>query len=129
MITSQEIAWVAGILEGEGYFHCQEPPARHSKNPQPSIRLRMTDKDVVDRVGKLFGGKVGKLAGRTTSHKDIWQVAVSGSTAAGWMMTLLPFLGERRKAKVIYCLKRWKTGGPTAKQYVTRSWKRAARYV
>ena len=45
MITTIEIAWVAGILEGEGTF-CMN-------NNSPRLAIAMTDLDVVEKFCKI----------------------------------------------------------------------------
>jgi len=43
MISIAQLHWIAGLLEGEGYFGC------HRKTRQIHIQLLMTDGDVVGR--------------------------------------------------------------------------------
>lgn len=53
-LTDLEAAWLAGLLEGEGYF-CDSTHAK-TKNCGCAIRLSMTDMDVVYRVFKMIPG-------------------------------------------------------------------------
>ena len=95
MIQTKDIAWLAGFLEGEGTF------GRYRNCL--TIRAESTDKDVIHRVAKLLDVPV--YASTYTSDKNIkwkptWRFSIHGNRAAGWMMTLYPLLGERRKDKI-----------------------------
>lgn len=50
-MTPEEVAWVAGLLEGEGYFSISS--ARHR---QARVVCSMTDEDVVRKLHVLAGG-------------------------------------------------------------------------
>lgn len=50
-ISEFDLAWLIGILEGEGSFYA-------NKKPQPPrVSVNMTDKDIIEKVAKLFGNK------------------------------------------------------------------------
>lgn len=102
MISTKDIAWLAGLLEGEGCF-------RFDPKAHLVIQLAMTDRDVVDRAAALLGGSVCEKKPREAHHKMQYMVRVFGARAAGWMMTLWPFLGQRRRQKVGVCLSQWRT--------------------
>ena len=105
MLKSLDIAWLGALIEGEGCFSENHGSAQ--------IILSMTDRDVVERAARLFGVKVyeQKLRARiyktSPPYKPAWRLAVCGASAFEWMMTLYQFLGERRKRRVQYFLKKW----------------------
>ncbi len=50
-----ELLWLAGILEGEGYFHLYNNHASNGKTYQYArICLGMTDKDVIEKVCSMW---------------------------------------------------------------------------
>lgn len=102
MISVKDISWAAGLLEGEGSFMLR-------RGKDLVVQLIMTDQDVVDRFQFIFnfGSRSERilLSGKTAYG---WSVT-NQSQAAGLMMTLLPFMGERRAAKICECLAAWKT--------------------
>ena len=103
-ITSQQIHWIAGILEGEGCFF-------GGWSGGINIRLVMTDKDVVDRVADFFGSKVS-ISDRTKKlpqWKEAYKTQVGGLKAAQWMMIIYSLMGIRRKEKIEELLKIWKS--------------------
>jgi hypothetical protein len=50
-LSKVDIAWLAGLLEGEGSF------MRGKRKDAPGISLAMTDRDVVERAAKLLRTK------------------------------------------------------------------------
>ena len=107
MLTTKSIAWLAGILEGEGHF--PQPPA------QIGIALKMTDSDIVHRAAYIMGMKESDIRTRKKQkpqHKDQYCIQLSGQRAAGWMMTLFTLMGERRKQQIQGALKKWLTKPP-----------------
>jgi len=93
---SEDIAWLAGLVEGEGCI---------SWNNTPQIQLHMTDKDVVQRAAWLFGSTL--RGPHETGHKPTYYTSVAGSRAVGWLVILSDFLGERRQSKADEVLRQW----------------------
>lgn len=102
-MTPEDVAWLAGILEGEGHFGDPQ------QNPLPSprtarITLAMSDQDVVSRVADLFGSRV--LDKRTyptelgRPRKQQWQTIAYGVRALEIMGAIRPFMGARRGARI-----------------------------
>lgn len=101
MVTTIEIAWLVGLMEGEGYF-------AHTSHSL-AMRLAMNDEDVVRRAARLLRGPDYSPSARLLpSGKLSWYVDVNGKTAAQWMMTLYPLMGERRQAKIRASLALWR---------------------
>ena len=106
MISATTIAWVAGIVEGEGWIGTSKD------NPRtPRIKVSMTDEDVIARVAVIWQRTYQSR--RPQSQKPYYTVSLAGHHAAEWLMTLLPFLGKRRRAKAIQTLQAWRSGGRT----------------
>jgi hypothetical protein len=96
-----EVAWAAGLFEGEGSFHTH----RHrSANEHVYARatLAMTDEDVVRRFHRIVGvGKVLCRAECRPGRKPIWRWAAQSRQAYAHVVALFePFLGERRKEQL-----------------------------
>lgn len=105
MTKIKEIAWLSGLLEGEGSF-IQSP------NGYPKITIAMTDRDVIERAAKLFGTRCrGPYEARTPRGeraKPTYRCESAGNRAMSWMMTLWPLLGERRREKIIEISREWR---------------------
>jgi hypothetical protein len=101
MITEGQIAWVAGILEGEGTW-CYR--AANPKNWW--VAVRMTDRDIIERlytwagVGHCYFDQYIRGVGRE-HHNAVHQWVVSVKPHREWLaQQVWPWLGERRKAKI-----------------------------
>ena len=90
---SLELAWLAGLLEGEGYFGI----ARRGARAYPAIGLEMCDRQPVARSAVLLGA--AGVARREPRHER-WQATyttgVVGRRASDWMARLRPLMGARR---------------------------------
>ncbi|MFM9625700.1 hypothetical protein ACKI14_48305, partial [Streptomyces turgidiscabies] len=96
----EQIAWAAGLFEGEG---CITISNQQRGYQQPRLKLTMTDDDVVRRFGEIV--EVGQfciqrfknplykeqLCWYTGKREDVVKV----------IDMLIPFFGERRKAKAL----------------------------
>lgn len=106
-VTAKEIAWIAGILEGEGSFSFRE------RNGCACIALQMTDKDVVERVRDImWPSRSVRENSRPAPYKGLYLFMLTGISAIQWMMTILPLMGSRRRKQIMHALIywRWKMG-------------------
>lgn len=87
--TIKDIAWAAGLYEGEG--SCSR------NGDSGGARITQKDRWVCDRMRNLFGGTVGTQTNRSGSWY-IWHV--SGPRARGFLMTIFTFLSPRRRVQV-----------------------------
>ena len=84
---AQDIAWAAGIYEGEGAC---------SKKQALAI-VAQKDPWLLYKMQRLFGGSI---APRKKAQFRIYNWCVTGSRARGFLMTIYRFLSPRRKAQV-----------------------------
>jgi hypothetical protein len=90
---TRDIAWLAGLLEGEGYFGVN----RSGTGTYPTITLEMTDEDVVRRAAAALGAiRVTRDEPRDGRWRTTYVATISGSAAAEWMRRLRPLMGRRR---------------------------------
>lgn len=109
----EDLAWVAGLLEGEGSFMMR-------KSNVPKAQCQMTDQDVILRLQEKCGGNV-YFCERTEEEKaknwkNSWTWSLQGQAAADLMASILPHMGRRRSEKIqeivhIYSLHRQKIDG------------------
>lgn len=102
MATAVEIAWAAGLFEGEGCISVQRAGIK-SKYNQVRLLLSSTDKDVIDRFGSYFGGNitVKDRSKNLLSRKPLWEWSLGGRKDVARVLGLIgPYLGERRTAKM-----------------------------
>ena|ERR1035437_9260938 len=86
--TMLDIAWAAGIYEGEG--HCRPTGAN-------TVRLSVSQKDLwlLYRLRQLFGGTVYLRKSCGKSNVNQWYL--SGTRARGFLLTIFSFLSPRRR--------------------------------
>jgi hypothetical protein len=114
-ITTIEIAWLAGLVEGEGCLSYGRTDRRYpGKANSIRIHVGMSDRDVIERAAAILGTRLLGPYPPSPAHrdgsirKDQWRVIVTQSLAASWMMTLYPLLGQRRQAAARECLAFWR---------------------
>jgi hypothetical protein len=104
VISTADIAWAAGLIEGEGSF------AMAGRTPK--IAVNMIDRDIIERLAVILGGRVYGPYDRShvnLAHHPIWRTQVNGPSSAGWMMTLFALLGIRRREQVRRTLGDWRS--------------------
>lgn len=101
-ISPLDVAWLAGLVEGEGNIGVN--------GRSFTIRIKMTDHDVIVRAAELRGGKIysSKIA---KGRKPIWLTQVKSTGAVSWAMTLYSWLGMRRRQQVRDGLAHWRLQG------------------
>lgn len=100
--SGKQIAWLAGILEGESSFSCQD------NGTSTVIKLSMNDKDVIERAADIFNYN-GTISESTLKSGSIqYIIQLYGNEAIQWMMTIYCLMGNRRKTKIKSILILWK---------------------
>ena len=102
-MTRNEIAWLAGLLEGEGCFFWDSSKGRYG---HPNIRLNMCDRDVVERAKQLIDASAIRKVVKEP-WKTQWSISIVCEKAAEIMRTVLPYMGERRSKKITTLLAAW----------------------
>ncbi|MFD4428405.1 hypothetical protein, partial [Nocardia sp. NPDC058497] len=113
MPTEVEIAWLAGLLEGEGSFAMIRSRVGGKVYRYPHIIVNMTDRDVIARVAGLFGGSVYDVPRYIEGRKLAYRAQITGSGAAQWMKDLYPWLGKRRRSRIDEVLAEYRAQEPT----------------
>ena len=116
MVTTKEIAWLAGIIEGEGCISLH--PARGPRFP--TLHVTMADRDVIEPVttllrlatGRTYSREVGEpikidRRRRKPTHRDLYTTRIYGNRVVQWLMTIYPLLGVRRRTKAAEVIRTW----------------------
>lgn len=116
-MNGEQVAWLAGILEGEGYFTVSAKTTTHGDKYQYlRVTLRMTDRDVIERVAVLFGGRaVTAIPPRKPRWKWTYRTQVEGVGAAEMLVMIRPWMGLRRGERIdqlLACSERGKVVSP-----------------
>lgn len=108
-LSEIEIAWLAGLLEGEGSFGLDARSAKRynvsTAPPSPFLRIAMTDQDIIERVSKLANKNYFSPKRLTVTGKRVYIVHVGDRATLGTLLPrLFPYFGERRQEIVQKCL-------------------------
>ena|SRR5438105_12580382 len=85
-----------GLLEGEATFVPGPPSSPNS----PIVRVLMTDRDIVDRVGALFDRAVVPLRSRKDGYKRPYATVLKGAEAVDLMIAARSFVGPSRRRQI-----------------------------
>ena len=122
-----DVAWLAGLYEGEGWLDIRRPTGERSRLQVRSVRMAIgsTDRDIVDRLAVLVPGSTvttrgsaqcGKTCTHTHKVMHTWRLS-QRDAVADLLGLLLPWLGLRRRqcAEDVLALiaARPETGTPT----------------
>ncbi len=109
-------AYLAGILDGEGYVGIKKSTwglrTGHCKSPTYSerVQVKMSIKEIPELFQKEFGGglmqdrKVYQSKSGFKNNSKMWVYGASDKIAAKLLKTLLPYI-RLKKPQALYCLK------------------------
>lgn len=102
MISTVDLAWAAGIWEGEGSIGDPRTKGRYLRGL--NISVCQQDPWILHKLQALFGGPSVRTRPASThnplSAKDIWVWQITGPRAYGTIMTLYPLLSPHRQEQV-----------------------------
>lgn len=109
-----DIAWAAGLFEGEGTFVC----ARRRDRFYLRALISMSDRDVLERFALAVQGRhepsiVKRTASTHLGIKLMWKLEYSGTEAIRVANLLRPWLGQRRTARLDEILAKVEANPPT----------------
>jgi hypothetical protein len=97
-VDTQQLAWFAGLFEGEGNIAI-------AKNGGTRLTIRMTDRDIIERVAELFPvqsiqvvvPKPARAGYSQPKTQYAWRVS-DPARVREILQLILPWLGQRRSA-------------------------------
>lgn len=101
----RDVAWLAGILEGEGTFFMR---SRNRKGKSfylyPVVSVEMCDEDVLQSIREVVGSGTVYASATNSLRKTGWKVTYKltweGGKAIELMTLVLPYMHSRRAAKI-----------------------------
>lgn len=94
-LSSSEIGWVAGLLEGEGSFFLA------ASNRQPRVQMQSTDHDVLLRLHGVIGAGCINTVGPRPNRKPCWQYSMGTRNDIDLLLRqIYPMMGRRRRAQI-----------------------------
>jgi len=103
-MTAAELAWVAGLIEGEGcFFVTERKTERYGPYRYARVTVCMTDHDTLALLRAVTGvGTIERPRERKNPrHKPISQwIVCRNEEAVQLMLAIYPLMGMRRQAKI-----------------------------
>lgn len=97
---SADLAWAAGLFEGEG--------SANFTGVSPSLHLAMTDEEIVRRFQAVIGrGRICMPKRKRAHWKQAWWWSAAGQQVEEIVGRLWPHLGTRRREQIIRMLHRF----------------------
>lgn len=95
VLTIRDVAWIAGLFEGEGTI--SHSYNRFKGTKQYRLVICMTDKDVVEKAALIWGARVtGPFYSQHGRKPRYVTRLIKKSAVRGWLLTMYSFLGTRR---------------------------------
>ena len=114
-LTETDIAWIAGLLEGEGYFGIDGRQRNYkvSKSPPaPFIKISMVDEDIIQKLSKLLDKSYFSPSRKTVTGKQVYTLHIGEKEKVLFVLQkILPYMGVRRGERITECishLQAWK---------------------
>jgi hypothetical protein len=95
-IEMRWLAWIAGLMEGEGTFSRATPAMPR----RPRLSIGMTDRDIVERVCDLWGTGISTHIPKVARFKQVYRTELVGGSAVALMALLRPHMSARRQAQI-----------------------------
>lgn len=96
-MKKSDLTWLAGFLEGEGYFAIRSSVAGYKSW---RVVASSTDEDVLRRAAALMGGKARGPYSRP-GVKPNWRVDLQDrESVVRLIQKLRPYMGVRRRARI-----------------------------
>ncbi len=108
-LSEIEIAWLAGLLEGEGSFTLDKRPQKRYKNstapPAPYIKIAMVDEDIISKVAFLLNKNYFSPSRLTKNKKKVYICHIGDRKTLIYLLPrLLPYMGKRRTNQIKECI-------------------------
>jgi hypothetical protein len=113
-LSETEIACIAGILEGEGYFGIDNRSKDRyevSKSPPaPFIKISMVDEDIIQRLSKLLDKSYFSPSRKTVKDKQVYTLHIGEKEKVLFILQkILPYMGVRRGERITECISHLQT--------------------
>ena len=113
-LTETDVAWIAGLLEGEGYFGIDNRSKDRyevSKTPPaPFIKVSMVDEDIIQRLSKLLDKSYFSPSRKTVQGKQVYTLHIGEKEKVlSILQKILPYMGVRRAERITECISHLQT--------------------
>nr|YP_009184896.1 putative LAGLIDADG homing endonuclease [Jenufa minuta]ALO63018.1 putative LAGLIDADG homing endonuclease [Jenufa minuta] len=104
-----EIAWIAGLFEGEAYFGLDTRSKKRYKVSSapvaPFIKISMVDQDVIGKVAKLLNKSYFVPSRKIVTKKTVYTLHIGDRATLSYLFPrIFPHLGRRRQETAQKCM-------------------------
>lgn len=124
-VTSEQVAWFAGLFEGEGYLSFSKERRKGRSGGHWRLGLGMSDEDIINRIQTMFGGSIHKwtLSHKKPTYKDMFSWNVTKQAHILEIVDVIyPLMGKRRQAKFDEFITYYNTPRPTQSDRMKQRW-------
>nr|YP_009367806.1 putative LAGLIDADG homing endonuclease [Neodangemannia microcystis]ARK14811.1 putative LAGLIDADG homing endonuclease [Neodangemannia microcystis] len=109
-LTKIQIAWLAGLFEGEASFtldkRAKKRYAVSTAPPNVSVKIVLNDEDVIQTVANLLDKNVYLPKRLTIKNNQTYGCSIGDRNTLLYLLPrIYPYMGKRRKAQLDPCLK------------------------
>jgi len=123
LVTETELAYAAGIVDGEGSVCLIR--SRPGRFPSPQVSVCSTDRELVDWFKERFGGTIVCKKRRFAHHSDAYDWKLIDRNALRFLSMVRPYLTLNRKfARVALLLDTYLDATPRNGRYDEETMKR-----
>ena len=113
-LTETDVAWIAGLLEGEGYFGIDNRSKDRYETskipPAPFIKVSMVDEDIIQRLSKLLDKPYFSPSRKTVTGKQVYTLHIGEKEKVlSILQQILPYMGVRRGERIKECISHLQT--------------------
>lgn len=105
MASVKDIAWLAGVLEGEGSFYTY---IKNNGIGYPELSVQSVDFDVILKISNMLDSNISNVRPYNSSKQNSYKVRACSVKGIQWMMTIYVLMSERRQAKIREVIAMWK---------------------
>jgi hypothetical protein len=119
-----KLAWVAGLLEGEGAFMVTSKESKVRPYPVFRISCNMCDGDVLEKLYKWvgFGRFSGPCVPKNVKHRPFWRFDVHRRDDVYKLCkAILPLMGARRSDRIRRVIAAYESSGRIPWRHGTRA--------
>jgi len=85
-----DLAWAAGVIDGEGCITIQREQRRGSYQYDPALIVEMVHRPTIERLRAIFNA--GTVRPAVRRHRQAWRFVLRHRRGDTWLLKLLPYL-------------------------------------
>lgn len=98
-----DLAYAAGFIDGEGCFYVGFRRGVRGRRCFPcTVTVAQTERDSLQRLQGLFGGKVYEAKTTGFSKRPVWTWSIYGTDADTMVRLIMPYLRGKRAQAIVY---------------------------